>query len=108
MQSPTSTGGQSDFLERHAGGRTLKMAGSRVHPWEERLYSYRKKRIEVEWVNYRHYLVGGSEKTTYMAYGNEASIGVAYWKIGMFVRVGPPGKRDIPVPEDVDPNAETM
>ena len=97
-------GSLSSFLEYHAGGRSLRIAGSRARPWEERPYSYRKKRVEVEWVNYRYYkfMSGDGEKTTYMAYGNQASIGVAYWKICMFVRVGPPGKRDVPLPDHVD------
>ncbi|KAI0738849.1 hypothetical protein C8Q80DRAFT_1112915 [Daedaleopsis nitida] len=32
-------------------------------------------------------------KTTFMAYGNEAAVGVIYWQLYLLVRVGPPGDR---------------
>lgn len=85
----------SDYLKDHAGG--VEVITPRSYYWKSHLKSYDLqdgKAIEAHWVNYKEYLFGGGgEKATFMAYGNEASIGVAYWKICMLVRVGPPEQR---------------
>ncbi|CDO69951.1 hypothetical protein BN946_scf184836.g25 [Trametes cinnabarina] len=51
--------------------------------------------MEVHWVNYLHWHEGvdNTHKTTYMAYGNQASIGTAYWRVCLLIRVGPFGQR---------------
>ncbi|KAI0352550.1 hypothetical protein OH77DRAFT_1408736 [Trametes cingulata] len=43
-----------------------------------------------------------SMKTTYMAYGNQASVEHTYWKISLFVRVSPIGNRAAGTPADGD------
>lgn len=47
---------------------------------------------DVHWVTSTPWQVN-SVKTTYMAHGNEAQLVHAYWKISLFVRVGPTGDR---------------
>lgn len=36
----------------------------------------------------------GAERTTYLAYGNDADVEHTYWKVSLLVRVGPAGRRE--------------
>ncbi|KAI9061875.1 hypothetical protein FKP32DRAFT_1677805 [Trametes sanguinea] len=57
-----------------------------------------ERKMQVYWVTYYllalgHGKAGPPEQTSYMAYGNEATIAHAYWKVSLLVRVGPFGQR---------------
>lgn len=59
--------------------------------WRAKLYG-RYPNMQVHWIARIPWHVN-STRTTYMAYGNQHEMAHTYWKLSLYVRVGPPGNR---------------
>ena len=93
-----------DYLVEREQGTAMcfgAMPGDDPSPLAKRSYgSY--KRTPALFVNRRSW-IGRMKETRFMVYGNETMLRTAYWRVGLFVRVGPLGARThtvAPVTED--------
>ena len=59
---------------------------------ERRYYDESKRPTPALFINRLHFCEC-MQRSTFMAYGNEATLSTAYWKVAMFVTVGPYGAR---------------
>ncbi len=78
-----------EHLLREEGGVLLNPCR-----WEDKyLGAYALPRAQVHWIGASIAWHVNSTKTTYMVYGNQHEMAHTYWKISMYVRVGPVGNR---------------
>ncbi|KAI0350190.1 hypothetical protein OH77DRAFT_1431338 [Trametes cingulata] len=78
----------SSFLRRKEKGVLLNPDTKR-HPW----YAEDPDTAQAHWIVSSPWKFN-STHTTYMAYGNQASFEHTYWRISIFVCVGPVGRRE--------------